>query len=42
MKMIFIGHSGPKGDRAGNLAIQNSFYINFRIKPSFTNYWMGA
>ena len=24
---FFIGHSGPKGDRAGNLAIQNSDFI---------------
>ena len=24
---FFIGHTGPKGDRAGNLAIQNSDFI---------------
>ena len=24
---FFIGHSGPKGDRAGNLAVQNSDFI---------------
>ena len=43
MKMILLDISGPKGDRAGNLAIQNSdFILILGSSLHSMKHWMGA